>query len=157
MYFVNVKVHSAELSKSTKIYFSLKSFNHRRPFLLLIFFNLWSSLFSKIMPNSQNTIVSFEHGNFWPKVYLFLYPSLEYLTTLITMNISASIYAINNQAHYSIMSNLVQFFLESDINFECFMISTKMIVLTAKRQEWMYKLLKSDSKSFGLYFQFLNL
>ena len=49
----------------------------------------------------------------------------EKLTTHITIDISASIYAINNQAHYSIMSNLVQFFLKSDINFECFMISHK--------------------------------
>ena len=57
--------------------------------------------------------------------FFFLYPSLENLTTDITINISAFIYAINNQAHYSIMSNLVQFFLKSDINFEYFMISHK--------------------------------
>ena len=62
---------------------------------------------------------------FGQKSIFFLYPSLENLTTHITMNISAFIYAINNQAHYSIMSNLVQFFLKSDINFECFMIFHK--------------------------------
>ena len=56
--------------------------------------------------------------------FFFVSP-LEKLTTHITIDISASIYAINNQAHYSIMSNLVQFFLKSDINFECFMISHK--------------------------------
>ena len=67
---------------------------------------------------SQNTILA-------KNLCIFLYPSLEKLTTHITMNLSASIYAINNQAHYSIMSNLVQFFLKSDINFECFMISHK--------------------------------
>ena len=67
---------------------------------------------------SQNTILA-------KNLCIFLCPSLEKLTTHITMNISASSYAINNQAHYSIMSNLVQFFLKSDINFECFMISHK--------------------------------
>ena len=35
--------------------------------------------------NSQNTIISFEHVDFWPKIFLILYPSLGNLTTHITI------------------------------------------------------------------------
>ena len=35
----------------------------------------------KMNVNSQNKIISFEDTDFWPKIYLFLYPSLENTTT----------------------------------------------------------------------------
>ena len=69
---------------------------NRAYFLFLTFFdkfNFQVNLFSEMMLNfwppatisSQNTIISFWNIDFWPKIYLILYPSLENSKTYITI------------------------------------------------------------------------
>ena len=54
---------------------------------------------------SQNTIPSFEYVDFWPKIYLILYPSFGDLTTHVTIMLKeASFGDANESAKMNVMS-----------------------------------------------------
>ena len=61
----------------------MKQKSEKKPLIFDIQNLLWKSNRNYI--NSQNTIISFEDIDLWPKIYLILYPSLENTTTHTTI------------------------------------------------------------------------
>ena len=48
---------------------------------------VWHFLTTSHYVNSQSMIISFEDSDFWPKIYIILYPSLEESTTSNTITL----------------------------------------------------------------------
>ena len=81
-----------------------KMYDGQKNSMLKHFSKMMTNLWQLITVYSQNNMISMKYLDFWPKMYLILYPSLRNLTTHITIEYSRSLSHMHWQFPFSLIN-----------------------------------------------------